>query len=43
MTAESDFEVCQATLGVSRTERAHAIDDEAVLLDRRLETLLSIP
>ena len=43
MAAESDFEVGQAALGVSGAERAHAIDDEAVLLDWRLETLLSIP
>ena len=43
VAAESNFEVCQAALGVSRTERAHAIDDEAVLLDRRLEALRSVP
>lgn len=33
----------KAALAVAGTERAHAIDDEAVVLDRRLEALLAIP
>ncbi len=43
MATESDLVVGQAALAVARAERAHSIDDEAVVLDGGLEPLLSVP
>ena len=41
--AELDLVEREAALGVDPPERAHAVDDEAVVLDRLLEALLSAP
>lgn len=41
--AESDFEEGQPAFGVRGPERAHAIDDEAVVGNGGLETLQSVP
>lgn len=43
MSAEGDLEVGQAALGMRRAERAHSVDDEAVVLDRRVKALLPVP
>lgn len=43
VSTESDLVVGQAALAVARAERAHPIDDEAVVLDRRLEALEAVP
>lgn len=43
MSAESDLVVGQAALAVARAERTHPVDNEAVVLDRRLEALQAVP
>lgn len=43
VSAEGDLVEREAALAVAGTERAHAVDDEAVVLDRRLEALLAVP
>lgn len=43
VATEGDLEVGQAALCVRRAERAHPVDDEAVVLDRRVEALFPVP
>lgn len=43
VSAEGNLVECEAALAVTCAERAHAVDDEAVILDRRLEALLAVP
>jgi len=43
MSRQLDFEVGQTTLCVSRTKSANAFDNETVVLDWCLESLLAIP
>ena len=43
VSAELDLEVREAPLVVRVAERAHAVDDEAIVRDRRLEALLAVP
>ena len=43
MARERDLKVCQASLRVDVSECAHAIDNEAVVLYRRLEALQAVP
>ncbi len=43
MSAQRNLEVGQAALGVDVPERAHTVDDEAVVLDRSLEALQAVP
>ena len=43
MSAQGDLIVGQAALGVDVPERAHPVDDEAVVFDRSLETLEAVP
>lgn len=43
MPAELDLEVGEPALGVRGAERAHAVDDEGVGLDGRLEALQAVP
>lgn len=43
VSAEGDLVEREAALAVAGTERAHAVDDEAIVLDRRLEALLAVP
>lgn len=43
VSAEGDLVEREAALAVAGTERAHAVDDEAVILDGRLEALLAVP
>ena len=43
VSTQRDFHVRQATLRMSLTERAHAVYDEGVDLDRGLEPLQTVP
>jgi hypothetical protein len=43
MPRQLDFEVGQTTLCVSRTKSANAFDDETVVLDWCLESLVAVP
>lgn len=43
VSTERDLVVRQPALGVRVSKRAHAVDDEAVVLDRRLEALQAVP
>lgn len=43
MPREFDFEVGQTTFSVGCAEGSYTVDEEAIVFDRRLETLLAIP
>lgn len=43
MSAQRDLVVCEPPLGVHVAQRAHAVDDEAILFDRGLEALQAVP
>lgn len=43
MSAQGDLVVGQAALGVDVPESAHPVDDEAVVFNRSLEALQTIP
>ena len=43
VSAQRDLVVGQAALGVDVPERAHPVDDEAVVFDRSLEALQAVP
>jgi hypothetical protein len=43
MTGQHDFVVGQASLHVSSTQSTNSIDEEAVILDGRLESLFTVP
>lgn len=43
MTRKRNLKVCKPSLRVDVPERAHPVDDEAIILDGRLEALQAVP